>query len=281
MPLAENYISEWNQLFDAISQVSTAELELGALEARIESFVHSHDLFSQQYVQERTVVRLDTDLGVRLSLPNTLKFFYCFVIDFLDNQPELGNQLRQIIEEMDGKAFLLLPHFIILQQIKNKDYPCPEMLEKFMPDLLNLHDLYQNLSKEEQFTLETHLFDESCHLSEPACKVHLKIREIAYRLHENELAQPFTNGFRTLISDLNCDLAIVEKLKMDLETVMIHRTEVNVSELLYALLHVSLGNLELLIPFLPQLRDLKSFAEKFSLSDDSFRNEVKDFLYEI
>jgi hypothetical protein len=109
--------------------------------------------------------------------------------------------------------------------------------------------------------------------------VRLRVLQVVYRLHEKELAARFSNCFRTLTTELNCDLAIAEEIKKDFKTLDLSDEEMNISGLIYALLHLKPESLQLIYPFLTRLKGIEGFQATFSRSDASFKKEVKDFLF--
>ncbi len=278
IPLATSYTEQWSQLLEEISGVSLGTRDEDALVSRVRSFVSTHDQFSQQFIEELKTHKASTHMGVELTMPATLTIFYAFTIDFIQTRPELGEQLKKMIEESDPKAFLMIPHLTLLQLIKHQNCPTPELLVKFKSELTALNSLYQELSEEEVQAIEAHLFNDEEALSEKAAELHGKILNMAYRLHEKELAQPFANCFRALLTEINCDLSLAVAIKQDVLSLDLDQSQMSTLGLIYTLLHLSSQSLQQLYPFLTRLRKIEPFQAQFSNSDASFKNEVKEFL---
>lgn len=277
-PLAEEYSSQWQQLFKAVQILSDTDLGNEYFNCRIDAFVTAHQLFSEQYIQEIKECGQGSHLNTRLCLPESLKFFYCITVDFLEHYPDFASELKQMILDSDEKVFLILPHLCLLRMLQMNAGCYPELFKSFQSNIADLASSFAKLKEEEKDLMLASLFLSETSLPSTANDLQLKIRQLAYALHSGELARPFADCFKTLYEDLSCDFVIAEQLKAELKAVQIDREQPQAHQLLSALLELSPASLKLLYPFVPGLQASNCYLEKLFNAEIPLKEKIHSFL---
>jgi hypothetical protein len=162
-----------------------------------------------------------------------------------------------------------------LNLLKHRNCPIPELLESF--NIQELYSLYDTLSIEEKSVLEDRILDTKIALSSKSQQLYAKLMEIYGRLNEKNLALDFSSCFRELAKELNEDFEIANALKEELTNIDPNEIKPDISGVLYGLLHLSKGSLESLYAFLPTLKEIVPFQERFK---PELKETIRAFLYE-
>ena len=213
-PLAQRYLEQWDAMTHSF--ISDTDLQLST---RIDEFVHAHQAFVKQFIDEYKIVEKNTPAGAKINSPKTIKIFYLAAMDFLVSNPTVFPAAEEMFDEADPKLFDLLSYGAVLIFLKHEDFSLDELSELFSPfekDINSFRKAYSALNSSDHAILDKEIFmqsEKNMALTKEGQELFRRIFAMVYAAREGENRQAFAVMNQALFGFLKEDFQLAKLLR--------------------------------------------------------------------